>query len=88
MTLLTLNLHRAFFCEVLDDSKKVEYRQRTAFWERRLSGRKYTHVRFRNGYLKNAPEVIVVLKRIVQTPDDFEIHLGNIVEKRNTDALE
>jgi hypothetical protein len=26
MTLLSLNLHREFFCAVLDGSKKIEYR--------------------------------------------------------------
>jgi hypothetical protein len=77
-------LHREFFCAVLDGSKKIEYRARSNFWERRLSGKKYTHVRFRNGYLKNAPEAIVVLKKIVETPDEYEIHLGKIVSKKNT----
>lgn len=88
MTLLNLNLHREFFCAVLDGSKKVEYRDRTDFWEKRLTGKKFTHVRFRNGYLKTAPELIVVLKKIVVTPDCYEIQLGKIVERKNTDNLE
>jgi hypothetical protein len=88
MILLNLNLHREFFCAVLDGSKKIEYRDRTDFWEKRLKARRFTHVRFRNGYLKTAPEVILVLKKIVETPDCYEIHLGKIVEKKNTDALE
>ncbi len=87
MTLLNLNLHRGHFCAVLDGSKRVEYRSRTDFWERRLKGRKFTHVRFRNGYLKTAPEVIVVLEKIVETPHRYEIHLGKIVEQKNTDSL-
>jgi hypothetical protein len=29
-----------------------------------------------------------VLKEIVETPTEYEIHLGKIVEKKNTDALE
>jgi hypothetical protein len=88
MTLLSLNLHREFFCAVLDGSKDIEYREKTDYWERRLKGKRYTHVRFRNGYLKDAPEVVVVLKKIVETPDEFEIHLGKIVEKKNTEGLE
>jgi hypothetical protein len=88
MTLLSLNLHREFFCAILDGSKDVEYRERTDYWERRLKGKKFTHVRFRNGYLKDAPEVLVVLQKIVETPDEYEIHLGKIVEKRNTEGLE
>lgn len=88
MTLLSLNLHREFFCAVLDGSKKIEYRDRTEFWAKRLTGKSFTHVRFRNGYLKNAPEVIVVLKKIVESDDCYEIHLGKIVEKKNTDFLD
>ena len=88
MTLLTLNLHREFFCAILDGSKRIEYRQKTDFWTKRLSGRKFTHVRFRNGYLKNAPELIVVLKTIVETPNEYEIYLGKIIKKQNTEGLE
>jgi hypothetical protein len=40
------------------------------------------------GYLKDAPELIVVLKNIIATPDEFEIYLGKIVEKKNTERLE
>jgi hypothetical protein len=32
--------------------------------------------------------LIVVLKKIVETPDQYEIHLGNSVEQKNTDNLE
>ena len=85
---LSLNLHREFFCAVLDGSKKIEYRERSDYWEKRLKGKSFTHVRFRNGYLKDAPELIVVLKKIIETPDEFEIHLGKIVEKKNTEGLE
>jgi len=87
MTLLSLNLHREFFCAVLDGSKTIEYRDRTEFWAKRLTGKSFTHVRFRNGYLKNAPEVIVALKKIVEDQDCFEIHLGKIVEQSDTENL-
>jgi len=87
MVLLQLNLHRQFFCAVLNGSKKIEYRERSDYWERRLTSKKYTHIRFRNGYLKVAPEMIVELKRTVETDDCYELHLGKIVERNNTDLL-
>lgn len=85
MTLLSLNLHREFFDAILDGSKTIEYRDNSPFWQKRLRGKSFTHVRFRNGYLKNAPEAIVVLKKIVERADVFEIHLGKIVETSHTD---
>lgn len=87
MVLLQLNLHRQFFCAVLNGSKKIEYRERSDYWERRLTSKKYTHIRFRNGYLKAAPEMIVELKKTVETKDCYELHLGKIVDRTNTDLL-
>jgi hypothetical protein len=87
MEVLSLNLHREFFCQILDGTKKIEYRDRTAYWERRLKNKKYTHIRFRNGYLKVAPEMLVKLKKIVETADCFELHLGEITEKKNLELL-
>jgi hypothetical protein len=88
MIKLSLNLHRAFFCAILDGSKKIEYRDKTDYWKKRLKGKKYTHVKFRNGYLKVAPEMTVELKKVIEKPDCFEFHLGTIIEKKNTDILD
>jgi len=87
MVLLQLNLHRQFFCAVLDGSKKIEYRKKTDYWEKRLANKRYTHIRFRNGYLKVAPEMIVELKKIEESGSEYELHLGKIVSKKNTDLL-
>lgn len=87
MVLLQLNLHREFFRAILDGSKKKEFRDRTDYWERRLTNKKYTHVRFRNGYQTEAPEMIVELKRIKETDECYELHLGPIVKKKNTRLL-
>lgn len=87
MVLLQLNLHRGFFCDILDGSKKIEYRDRTDFWEKRLTNKEYTHIRFRNGYLKVAPEMIVELMKIKATGGQYELHLGKIVSQKNTEML-
>lgn len=87
MVLLQLNLHRVYFQQILDGTKTIEYRGRTPYWENRLTNREYTHIRFRNGYLKIAPEMIVELKRIKKTKGEFELHLGGIVSKKNVRML-
>jgi hypothetical protein len=43
--------------------KRVEYRQRTPFWRKRLEGRKYDAIKFRNGYASKAPEAVLRLQR-------------------------
>jgi hypothetical protein len=56
---LHLNLHRQFFQAIVVGQKRIEYRQRSAYWQRRLENRKYDAIVFRNGYSKNAPEMLV-----------------------------
>lgn len=87
MKALSLNLHRDFFARIFDGSKKIEYRDRTDYWERRLLGATYTHIKFRNGYLKIAPEMVVELKKVVTEPDCFELHLGKVVSSKNAKLL-
>jgi ASC-1-like (ASCH) protein len=56
---LHLNLHRQFFQAIVVGQKRIEYRQRSAYWQRRLENRKYDAIVFRNGCSKNAPEMLV-----------------------------
>jgi hypothetical protein len=87
MVVLQLNLRRKFFRDILEETKKIEYRDRTAYWETRLTNKKYTHIRFRNGYQKVAPEMVVALKRIKATDEEYQLHLGQIVSKKNVRLL-
>ena len=57
--MLHLNLHREFFAAIATGAKKIEYRSRTAYWKRRLEGRTYDVIQFRNGYATKAPEMLV-----------------------------
>lgn len=57
--LLHLILFREPFAKIAAGEKRIEYRQRTAFWRKRLEGRQYDIVHFRNGYAKDAPEMLV-----------------------------
>jgi hypothetical protein len=56
---LHLNLHREFFAAIAAETKRTEYRQRTPYWRRRLEGREYDVIQFRNGYATLAPVMVV-----------------------------
>jgi hypothetical protein len=57
--ILHLNLHREFFSDIARKEKVIEYRARSPYWCKRLENRKYDVILFRNGYAKDAPEMLV-----------------------------
>ena len=57
--ILHLNLHREWFAAVAARKKRIEYRKQTSYWRRRLEGRKFDFIQFRNGYATQAPEMLV-----------------------------
>jgi hypothetical protein len=57
--ILFLNLHREFFAQIAAKTKRIEYRDQTPYWRKRLEGRKYDVIQFRNGYATNAPVMVV-----------------------------
>jgi hypothetical protein len=48
-SLLHLNLRRTYFDQIAQGGKKTEYRDRSAYWAKRLEGRAYDLIVFRNG---------------------------------------
>ena len=58
-SVLHLNLYRRYFDEILAGEKTIEYREVTPYWSKRLEGRNYDVIQFRNGYAKVAPIMIV-----------------------------
>jgi hypothetical protein len=56
---LHLNLHRQFFAAIAAGNKRIEYRAQTPYWRKRLEGRHYDVINFRNGDATNAPEMLV-----------------------------
>lgn len=81
---LYLNLHREFFAAIAAGTKKTEYREATDFWAKRLEGRHYTQILFRNGYATDAPEMRVEFKGVTRQNRDgdeiFAIRLGRVLE--------
>jgi hypothetical protein len=57
--ILHLTLHREFFDAIARKRKRIEYRKRSPHWRKRLEGRNYNAILFRNGYAQDAPEMLV-----------------------------
>ena len=90
-TTLHLTLHRKWFKQILEEKKKIEYREIKPFWTKRLfdedgKPKKYDLILFRNGYSKDAPIMKIEFKGISIT-DNYEIHLGNILSTNNVGQL-
>jgi hypothetical protein len=88
--ILHLTLHRKWFDMILLGQKKEEYREMKAYWNLRISRRKYDAISFRNGYAKDAPQMLVELKEhltglgIIEwgAPEGMPVHilrLGRII---------
>tara|TARA_R100001377_G_scaffold77051_1_gene54169 strand:- start:67 stop:345 length:279 start_codon:yes stop_codon:yes gene_type:complete len=84
---LHLNLYRKYFDQILKGEKTTEYREVTPHWSKRLEGRDYDVIQFRNGYAKVAPMMIVEFKGMgivtFQTTSTYAIELGEILETKN-----
>ena len=62
VSVLHLNLHRQFFAAIAARNKRIEYRAQTPYWKKRLEGRHYDLIQFRNGYATKAPEMLVLFR--------------------------
>ena len=84
---LHLNLYRKYFDQILKGEKTIEYREVTPYWSKRLEGRHYDVIQFRNGYAKVAPMMIVEFKGVDIDTDvqglRYAIELGEILETKN-----
>lgn len=59
---LSLVLRKQWFDLIARREKKIEYRERTPYWESRLEGKRFKTILFRNGYATKAPEMLVEYK--------------------------
>lgn len=62
MKILHLTLKKVWFDLIRTGQKKYEYRLATGYWKKRILGKKFDIVRFRNGYRKDAPAIDVEFK--------------------------
>ena len=76
--ILHLNLYRKYFDAIVNGTKTIEYRDKTDYWKKRIEGREYDIIKFRNGYAKDAPTMLVEYNGYDIT-DRYEIKLGKIL---------
>ena len=77
--ILHLNLYRKYFDAIVNGTKTIEYRDKTDYWKKRIEGREYDIIKFRNGYAKNAPTMLVEYKGY-DINKEYELKLGKIIE--------
>ena len=84
LQILHLNLKREYFADIAARKKRIEYRDQKPYWKKRLDGRSYDAILFRNGYATRAPEMLVEfrgLRRIGKGRGArYAIRLGRILE--------
>ena len=94
--ILHLTLKKEFFDQITCEEKTSEFREYKTYWIKRLmeqdgSFKQIDFVHFRNGYSKNAPELLVECLGIILTKQRigflkrekvFEIKLGEVLEIR------
>ena len=82
--ILHLNLFRKYFDQIVEGTKTIELRDKTDYWKKRLENREYDVIKFRNGYAKDAPTMLVEYVGLnLGNPFSYEIQLGKIIEVNN-----
>ena len=64
MRILHLTLKKKWFDLIASGEKREEYREIKPYWNKRLN-KHYDAIKFRNGYSKGAPELIIELKEVL-----------------------
>ena len=85
---LELTLYRVWFDQILEGTKKIEYREIKAYWTKRLfnsdgSPKQYDEIMFTNGYGSDRPKMRVKFLGVREKEGRYEILLGEILEVLN-----
>ena len=84
---LHLVLKRKYFERIYNGTKKTEYRDFTPYWQKRIEGKHYTHIKFQLAYTKNPPTMLVEIldRNIVEYKGkkSYAFDLGKIIEVNN-----
>jgi hypothetical protein len=86
---ITTTIRREYLKDIAAKRKRVEYREIKEYWEQRVKAVNPPFLlRLINGMSKTAPEVTVVVRKLVRNKRErrFELHLGKIIEVRNWDV--
>jgi hypothetical protein len=84
--ILHLTLEREWFDAIAQGVKHKEYRTYKPYWTKRLEGRQYDVVLFRNGYASDAPEMLVEYRGLRRNGKarnaDYVIQLGRVLRTK------
>ena len=81
-TSLQLTLHRQWFNDILSGQKTIEYREIKPHWTKRIAGRQYDEIHFRNGYQPQSPWMRVQYRGYFMCNNLFCLRLGKILETK------
>jgi len=79
MNTLNLTIYKQYFDEIRAGTKKEEYRIAKPYWIKRLRGKHFDQILFRNGYSATAPRMIVECLGITEEDGVFIIKLGDVL---------
>jgi len=79
MRILHLILKKDPYDRILAGTKTVEYRDRTKYWKIRLDGKEFDAIQFRNGYRKDARQMILEWNGMNISDQYYEIKLGKFL---------
>lgn len=65
MNILHLTLKKKWFDLIKSGVKCEEYREIKPYWNKRLRNKHYDAIKFRNGYRKDSPTILIELKEIM-----------------------
>jgi hypothetical protein len=83
--LLTMNIKRRFFADIVAGTKRVEYRRRSPFWKRRIEPLTTPFkLRLLNGMTHPVPEAVVIVNRVTtdRARQEYRLHIARVVAVR------
>ena len=85
--ILHLTLKKKWFDLISSGEKKTEYREMKPYWKKRLEGREFTEIHFKNGYSKDAPFMRIECEGMIKNQEFmgkrcYALILGEILEKK------
>jgi hypothetical protein len=81
--ILHLTLLRKWFDLIASGEKTKEFRKIKPYWTKRLLGKHFDEIYFKNGYSKNAPFMRVEFKGLTKEKGEYAIILGKVLEIKN-----
>jgi hypothetical protein len=92
MQTITTTIKREWFAQIVEGTKRIEYREIKPYWTKRLRNVKTPFVLvLRNGMRPPVPVVTVRIDRVTPSPHgkatrgDYELHIGRVLKVEHWD---